>query len=538
MKQMTCKLRHLMLGMTAVIMAVLTSCSSGNGELLELIPAKVDYVGIFNLKKFAVESGIELKGNDFMLPDGLSRYDDQIPDEIRDIIGTIMQSIDIEHIAIFGKLPLGTASTDFYALTKVTDQKKLTDLLENEAGLDAEKEDGAIVYNMGHGGLVIRGDMVWITTSAKNPGRAVERMIDKAKDRSMADENAIAQILSGDNITSYAYRMEAFADMGAMLAAIQPEFAAASSALKGFKDYWMVSTGNIKDKISTGETRLITSDGKILENPYARDVDASFLKYVPADFYASAAIGINPKTVENILGVIDNFKKNMSDSEKQSYEKIVPYVKSIDGTLSLSIGIPTDKAITQIEPEDIRFMASLQFKPGKAKAFIAELTDMLKQESAGDTSITYSAGRIEANIPMGYRKSMHITLMAENDMLILANIPVNAGSPNSTFASCFNDATAGVVINVPSFAALTNGNCRFGAMLESHLTDNALKGMFKFIDSDLTLAGSFYELGYAFYQTFEADRKNRYDYSYESDDYDDYDDIPVVVEEVDTVAYY
>lgn len=542
MKQMTCKLRHLMLGMTAVIMAVLTSCSSGNGELIELIPAKMDYVGVFNLKKFAVESGIELKDNDFMLPDGLSQYDDQIPDEMRDIICTIMQSIDIEHIAMFGKIPLGTSSTDFYVLTKVTDQKKLTDLLENEAGLDADKEDGATVYNLGYGGIVIRDGMVWLTTSGKNPGRAIERIIDKAKDRSMADESTIARILSSDNITCYAYRLEALADMGSMLASIQPEFAAASAALKGLKDCWMVSTGDIKDKVSTSETRLITTDGKILENPYARNIDPSFLSYVPEDFYSSAALGISPEVVKNLLEVTDKFSKNMNDSEKQMYKQIASFVEDIDGTLSLSIGIPTDKAITKIEPEDIRFIASLQFKPGKAKAILSELTDMLKQESAGDTSITYSADRIEANIPMGYRKSMHITLKAENDMLILANVPLNAGKSNSAFASYFNDATAGVVINVPSFAALTEGNCRFGAILESHLTDNALKGMFKFIDSDLTLAGSIYELGYAFYRTFEADRKNRFsDYTY-----NDYDDIVVeevaeVVEEVveaDTIANF
>ena len=131
--------RHSAIAMLAVVMTLITSCSSSK-DPVEMIPADVDLAGIVNFKQFVSATGTEITADDIELPREIIEIaGEDIPREAKEIICTAWGALDLEKVVFFGYI--SDKRQQLFVTVKVNDNDQLESLL-SDAELDKNEDNG------------------------------------------------------------------------------------------------------------------------------------------------------------------------------------------------------------------------------------------------------------------------------------------------------------------------------------------------------------------------------------------------------------
>lgn len=387
------------------------ACSRQQTPLLETIPADVDYALTFNLTKF-----VESAGNE----EDLSRYEKLlsgwIPEELADNAQEMLKAIDTDMIAGYG---YGNNTIITFAIK----DKSLLESLMSKAEHKSDK--GFSIYRLSGQNLLVKGNQAWLSSSA-NPGEKISNDISNASDNPFSENGAIAEALDNGQI---------------LTVALSPKFID-----KAMTDHWPILTLDISDNKLVAQMSGLNTEGENYTLSSLQPLSTDFLRYVPEPFNIACAFGATPAiawdAIASMAGSIGGYRS------MGLMETLLPYLKSIDGTVAFAAGTP-DKTI----PDDVRFIAMMHMPReviakaiGQIGGAMAQMRIPVKRTPDGISAtidgVTYTAAEVD-----GY--------------LTLASIPISADHSNR-FAPYFTGKNGAAFVSIPTLEPYFGSQAGFG----------------------------------------------------------------------------
>lgn len=510
--------RYSALAMLAVVMTLITSCSSSK-DPVELIPADVDMAGVVNLKQFVGATGTEITADDIELPKELIEIaGEDIPNRAKDIICTAWSALDLEKVVFFGYFT--EKRQQFFVTVKVNDKDKLESLL-TDAELDKAEEDGFDIYSQGKWTWVaVKDDLAWMVFDSKDRKNnditdAIEKVIDAADDKKFVDEkSSLANYIQKGDVINVVYSSDFF------LKALKQEFESDSdtrmlaSMLNVLNGYWACFSANLTDKDATASLEFMNSAGEKLTNPYSAPMSEEFLSYVPSDFNLAFAVGISPKLISTLEGLYNTLGSNLDSDSRMVINTLLPYLKSIDGTISFAVGYNDLPALitNRFNQTDMRFLAMVEMSGNKADEAVTEIGNLLKQELAANpymqSNITFEPGCITVGVPS---ENTTIRIRSTGGNLILSNIDVQSNRTNS-FKGMFKGHDAEFAANLTDLSSITDNQCPYGFSFAITLDADKLSARMSTVGTGSPLVVALAKFGMAL-DRFQRDYYDRM-YSY------------------------
>ena len=307
--------------LAAFIAGFFCSCSSDKDKLLETVPSDTEFVATVDMIKLAKDAGVTVEDGRLALPDEYSFIKDQMPADAMKEIGRVAQAVDLENIVIFGSINKNEA----YGTAIVKDADDLKAYLKKN-DFSRSTEEGKEVYSTSDSDyaecIAFSEDdkQVWFI-----PTRRLLKNIEDfelaRKKNNILRFSGLASALKEENIANIIVDQ--------------------ASLKTGLDDYWVTASINIKDNAIVAQSTIIKPDGEEYETDMLKPVNTDFLRYMPSNFIAAAAIGINQQS-----GWVDEVMKAMGliygpRMESQA-DQIAPYLKALDGTIAIGVG-PKDK---------------------------------------------------------------------------------------------------------------------------------------------------------------------------------------------------
>lgn len=511
------RLNWLGLALVAAMMSALTSCSSE--DPVSSIPGNVDFAATVNLQKLMDVSQCRIENGDIKLPEGLSVYEQSIPDDVKEVLADCYEAVDCSRIAVFGYIKLGTGA-DTYVVATLKDQKVLDAVLVDKGDLVKSDNDGYTTYEpeseYAEMAILVKDGLVWFVGGkrAKAAVKAVEKVKDKAGDKKLIDEKGLEEVITADNVINFSFNctpvvtiIDQFAGFG-----MDPEQAVLlSSVVSKVKGYWLTCSFDIRDKGFDTMAKFIKPGGEVLTYDLLQDIDPGFLTYVSKDYQVVTATGLNNKAINEIVAKIRPLLNNLRGSDRQMAEMMLGWVSNIDGTMGIAFGaddfnsIMTDDGV----PQNINVLLTLAMKPGKAKEMVSQLYNLVSVAlgpEAGNVIMLDADGSVVARIP----GAPIFTLKAEGDDLLLSTNKITTGNANNEIAQVMKGAQMASYYNVASLSDMTAGACTFGVKSEGRLVDGVATGTSEFTNCDMSLAEAVVKLCTSYYAAVQSNISKRY----------------------------
>ena len=532
--------RFSVLAMFAVVMTVVTSCSSSK-DPVEVIPADVDLAGVMNFKQFVSATGTEITADDIELPQELIEIaGEDIPNQAKDIICTAWSALDLEKMVFFGYF--SENRQQFFVTVKVNDNDKLETLL-TDAELDKAEENGFDIYSQGkYTAVAVKDDLAWMVYDSKDRKNdditdAIEKIIDKADDNKFVEEkSALGNYITKGDVLNVAYSSDF------ILKAVKKELESDSdtrmiaSMLNVLNGYWTCLSANLTEKDASLSIEFINSAGEKLTNPYSAPMSEEFLSYVPSDFNLAFAAGISPKLISTLEGLYKNLGSNLDSESRMIADTLLPYLKSIDGTISFAVGYNDLPALFtgNFNPAGVRVIAMVEMSGNKADEAVTEIGNLIQQQLAANpymqSNITIEPGRITIGVPSD---STVVSIRSTGGNLILSNTDIQGGRTNS-FSGMFKGHDAEMAASFTDLSSITDGQCPYGFSLAITLDADKLSARFATVGTNSPLVVAIAKFGMAF-QRFQRSYYDRmysygnygYDYNYAVADTLAYEEAPV-----------
>lgn len=498
---------------SALIMslAVMTSCSTN--DPIDQIPEDVDFAATINLQKVADELGVVITGTDVKLPEDFEAFDNNIPEEVNDIIVASHQAIDLSQIAVFGYIKTND-NPDVYLVAKVIDEKSLDAILTDELDFDYDSDDGFKVYTLESkspkASILVKDGLAWILADKKVSAavKSVNKMMRKSAEEKLTESRGLSNALTADNVCNAVLNTTPFIKLFDRFGRYEfgTEAAVAiSSALSQTKGYWFAYTADMNKTGFEMTARFVNPEGKVLELPYAQDIDTDFLTFVPDYYQGSYSVGINGDAIKEMIDNLETLaEKNTRGAEKELCMAMLNHMRNIDGTISINLGT-TDiqKLIFGEDAKALDFIATIEMKSGKASSAIDGIYSLLKQHDPNG-EIIKSTGIGKMNIFI--RNYGTIAIEAIDDHVVISNKEITKGNSNSNLKSAVIGNQVTMYIGVPSFADLTNDTCKFGANAEVSYKDGVCKATLDFTNLESSMVSSMVELVLCVDQTYQSYR--------------------------------
>lgn len=531
--------RFSVLAMFAVVMTVVTSCSSSK-DPVEVIPADVDLAGVMNFKQFVSATGTEITADDIELPQELIEIaGEDIPNEAKDIICTAWSALDLEKVVFFGYF--SEKHQQLFVTVKVNDNDKLESLL-TDAELDKAEENGFDIYSQGkRTWIAVKDDLAWMVFDSKDEKNnditdSIEKIIDKADDKKFVEEkSALANYITKGDVLNVAYSSDFF------LKAVKKELESDSdtrmiaSMLNVLNGYWACLSANLTEKDASLSIEFINSAGEKLTNPYSAPMSEEFLSYVPSDFNLAFAAGISPKLISTLEGLYKNLGSNLDSESRMIADTLLPYLKSIDGTISFAMGYNDLPALFtgNFNPAGVRVIAMVEMSGNKADEAVTEIGNLIKQQFASypdAQSIKFEPGCITLSDPS---ENLTFSIRSTGGNLIFSNTDIQGGRTNS-FSGMFRGHDAEMAASFTDLSSITDGQCPYGFSLAFTLDADKLSARLATVGTNSPLVVAIAKFGMAF-QRFQRNYYDRmysygnygYDYNYAVADTLAYEEAPV-----------
>ena len=517
--------RHSAIAMLAVVMTLITSCSSSK-DPVEMIPADVDLAGIVNFKQFVSATGTEITADDIELPREIIEIaGEDIPREAKEIICTAWGALDLEKVVFFGYI--SDKRQQLFVTVKVNDNDQLESLL-SDAELDKNEDNGYDIYSQGkRTWIAVKDDLAWMVFDSKDKKNdditdAIEKVIDAADDKKFIEEkSALGKYITKGDVLNVAYSSDFILKAAKKELEDDNDTRMIASMLNVLNGYWTCLSANLTEKDASLSIEFINSAGEKLTNPYSAPMSEEFLSYVPSDFNLAFAVGISPKLISTLEGLYNTLGSNLDSESRMLVNTILPYLKSIDGTISFAMGYNDLPALFtgNFQPAGVRAIAMVEMSGNKADEAVAEIGNLIQQQLAANpymqSNITIEPGRITISVPSD---STAVSIQSTGGNLILSNTDIRANRTNS-FKGMFKGHGAEIAASITDLSAITDGQCPYGFSLAFTLDADKFSARLATVGTGSPLVVAITKFGMAF-QRFQ---RNCYDrmYSYGNYGYDE-----------------
>lgn len=291
---------------------LLAACSGETGDLLETVPADVDYVAVTDINKVVEAFNIVVKDGKTTIPSSLTPLLDLIGGSTA-TIDNLWKAVDTRCVVVYGYGD-GQPVVTF----KILDKEALLRLFGNS------ELDGRDGFDMGHvpGGLTlaVKGKQGWLVRASD----AAEMLSEQLKDASEEDVtglSGVAETLNGDS----------------------PIRLAMQSAMLGMQnaDEWSCVSIDMTEDAISAEMRQIDSYGNPVTTSGLQTLSTDFLRYTPPTANMCAAIGATKATDwDFIFGVLGGLGGTQMNGLLQT---VRPYLVKADGTVAMAANVdPAD----------------------------------------------------------------------------------------------------------------------------------------------------------------------------------------------------
>lgn len=423
------KLNHFILFLSVL---VLTGCSRScsSTDFLKRIPADADVVVVGDVESVVKSLGGELKGSDLKLPSYLTSELDKELDKIQETLEALKASgVDAKKVAI------AVNYKDYQPIVvfKIDDKKKLKKFLESEDFEADDEEDGItfycknINYEWGayssscvavYKGFGYFADRVY-DSETKNKARSiVNRFIDSAKEESYASTKMGDYVASAKTVgvaIKFPKELKKDDEIPADLRKILGGYIGIQADLDG---------DELKMKFKITDEEGKTPDMSFLSKyvDYKKRINDKALKYLDKDQAIVEAMSLKEFKFSRIT---DNL--NLSTYEKAQFNAVEPYLKKIDGTVVIGMGITNGlesvKSLTKSKDitENISFTAVVETKDGGAKKIMNDLKELIENNA----DVTKNGEGYKVSV-----KGETFYMTAEDDFFILSTSAIKKSDAN------------------------------------------------------------------------------------------------------------
>lgn len=335
------KIYHIILLMAAFM---LPSCSCEKEEapenLLETVPADAKAVAVFDIDAF-----IKAAGNV-----------DDVTNHRLEMILTVAETIEKERLTMF------VSSSGKRLLTFRVKDLKAFETLMTDNGAKTSEEDDYKIYRYDALSIAVKGNQGWMMDGGVNAGN-IDKILEKASKSSIAAIKTVTDFLGGEGMM---------------------RLCVSSSVLKSKRlgaDGWMCATISSGDNTLTTEIYAIKADGARVDfsGGEIKPIDASFLRYVPQSAIAVAAVGVTSQfDWDRHSGTINDLL-DLGIKERLALNLLLPYLKSIDGTVAVALSQPDDLAASLDDAAAWHYLLGVQIASDNAAELKSIVADNLPE---------------------------------------------------------------------------------------------------------------------------------------------------------------
>lgn len=407
--------------------ALFASCSSeASHPLMESIPADATGVTIYNLDKLKDEgvefTPVKLARNYFPFATGIAASA-QMPDGIT-----------------MSVIPAPTAD----ALS--------------QAGFTASSADGDFTPYTNADGLTVVVDSK--AQIAYGIPMDAQRALERAKQTAAAaSEKSLASALGLVNL------FEQDAQGGAAI------YGAYSSKLVGITGTdsnediqdaeWLAFSVKQESDVADLTVKNVKGSGKPVEIKGLQTIQPDFLRYVPEDMNVVAAVGLTPEinwdAAARLMGLV-------ADRSTSGYfAAVMPYLRSIDGTVAIAVGMPADDSAGLAGG---RFLAMAHMERSKINDVIAQATNLAKIAGAATQKVSDNITLITLPQLYGLPLSLYF---GEVDGYLVISSSLPDGKAQNSYASTMKGHEASAVVDIAP-GQMSNAKLPDGAGLKIRFT--------------------------------------------------------------------
>lgn len=308
-----------------LIVTLMVSSCSDSGKLLDSVPANVQTVAILDGERLAKNLEIKIEDGKIQLPPAIERSVGRLDPSVSEIITKASTSIDLEHIVIYA------INREAYVTFEIKDAAKFEEAAK-EISPNTESVSGYTAYNIKGSTMLVKDNQGWIMgdSNASTAANRVDAAIKAAADKSIADNGKFVDALDKDGIISAVVTAEFYKQLGNANAAEQ------------FEGVGLLA--DIKDNAFDIDVYTIGAKEKPA-NDMLTKISPAFLDYAGNNTIFAAAVGI--KDGQKWEQALQEAATMLNGSQAQVINMILPYIKEIDGTLSITLAANDINSIKQ-----------------------------------------------------------------------------------------------------------------------------------------------------------------------------------------------
>ena len=354
------------LGIFALLALLVCASCSKDEALLDSIPADADVVALFDVEKLCKNMNVSVSEDGTLkIPSELSRaLNGALTQSQIDLLGKAGTSVDLAHVYVVqrGRVRFATFA--------VEDEERFNQTVTELAG-NSHPEGDFDVYALDEGVILARGEQAWAFYGDGTEAiTAINDLAKEAKEKSFGKTKELSKLLDGKQILRcYAATSAAgFNDL---------------DALKGLQ-----ITGDVEDNSIV--LSLNPVGAKKNDKAPTKTLDTGFLSFVPEDAMAVGAVGLNGEFDWETAGTAAS--AFLSSDYNTIVNVLLPFVKDLDGTLSVAVMTPTFEELLDFSPEKTDFIIMAQTKKDGAESITAQVKKSLaglglRPTEEGDMSV-------------------------------------------------------------------------------------------------------------------------------------------------------
>lgn len=441
--------RKSLIACTLVIIALLNSCRSGNGRLLDYVPAGSEELAVVNTDMLLKNAGCKIDKGVITLTPDLEMIKAKMSQQNADRLSYITlaaPAIDLENIVFFRH------GSTYIQLVRV----KAPEIFEQAIKLgakDISRTDGVTYYTMDDIVIAVDGDLAWIANKSDAISSAIK---DAGKKNFTTAYPALAETLENKE---YVIRT---------VNRISENFSAApyNGVRQEFSELFGICKLNLTDNIADLKIQFTDAGMKPLEfSPYLETAGSDFLRFVDQRSNIVFAAG-NPLTKEEFLPMLANIIS--SEKSLRTLAPVIPYLESIEGTTSISAtAIGDASALRANAPGAWDFTATTILSDKDSRSVIS----LIELSGAKKLADSPSGGEVsQYELPFGDNQTIYAGLFQGT---LAASLHPITGDCSNPFTTDFQGARAGFVFTFTPGSNISKLiDFPYGATLTAMLYDN------------------------------------------------------------------
>lgn len=427
-----------------------TSCSN-DSKLLETIPDDSSVVGLLDAERLCKHLDVKVENGNLVLPPAIKNAMGSVDPKSTEIIAKAGSSIDLKNIAMF------YYNNQQYGTFSITDDELFAQSLK-DAGVETEQSSGYTAHTLGSSIILTKDGQGWIVDARDVPGAVsqVEKLLKSAADKSINENDDYVKALSEDGIFRAVVSSAFYRQLG-------------------------VSTTDNADNF-TGLAMVADIDDNAIEvEAYAmgvkddnskelfKKINTTFLDYTAPNTVFAAAVGINDG--QKWEKALQTASALLSSDQAAVINMILPYVKDLDGTLSVTIAADDFNAISAGK---FRMALMAECANGNAQGFIGNIDQTMAKMGA--------TGKKEGNMTVyELDPENHLFTGVIAGRACISNYSLTSSGAAKAMKPTFDGKYFAAQLNIPTLSTLTPQAPAYPAELKVTYEDNKCKMRFSLV---------------------------------------------------------